>query len=76
MDVRTERIITAFDLSVTIDHVKARYRAMEGLNCGDPLPPGISLQRIPGIAPVPPPASAGTGTLPTDPPPEPAPSSG
>lgn len=69
VDVRTERIITAFDLSVKVDTVKARYRAIEGLNCGDPLPPGVSLQRIPGVAPVAPPASAGTGTMPTDPPP-------
>jgi len=68
VDVKTERRITYLDGTTKVDSVKARYRAMEGLNCGDALPPGVSLQRIPGQPPLPPPPSAGTGVRPVAPP--------
>jgi vancomycin resistance protein YoaR len=68
VDVKTERRITFVDGTTKTDVVKARYRALEGLNCGDPLPPGVKLQRIPGQPPLPLPPSAGTGVVPVAPP--------
>jgi vancomycin resistance protein YoaR len=68
VDVKTERRITYLDNTVKVDFVKARYRALEGLNCGEPLPPGVKLQRVPGQPPLPLPPTAGAGVFPVAPP--------
>ncbi|MCU1343992.1 MAG: hypothetical protein JWL70_258 [Acidimicrobiia bacterium] len=70
IDVKTERDITYLDGTTKVDSVRARYRAMEGLNCQDPMPPGVKLQKVPGQPPLPQPPSAGTGVRPVAPPPE------
>jgi vancomycin resistance protein YoaR len=49
--VTTERIIRFVDGTTKTDSVGARYRAKEGLNCSDPLPPGVNLVAIPGQPP-------------------------
>jgi vancomycin resistance protein YoaR len=49
--VTTERITTFLDGTKRTDAVQARYRAEEGLNCSDPLPPGVTLVAIPGQPP-------------------------
>ncbi len=65
--VVTERIRTRLDGSVLRDSVRARYRAQEGLNCGDPLPPGVKPVAAPGQPPpsVPPEFTVPTTAAPT-----------
>jgi vancomycin resistance protein YoaR len=54
--IKTERVLTYVDGTTKTDSVRARYRAMEKLDCNQPLPPGAHLQNIPGKPPLPAPA--------------------
>lgn len=49
--VRVERTRTRPDGTTVVDAVRARYRAQEGLNCDQPLPPGVKPQAAPGQPP-------------------------